>query len=164
VITLGIPADYGQSRGLQIQAEATELVPVASHPDGRNIQLAPSAARAWNRMRDGALHSGVTLIAVSGFRSVERQAAIINAKLLEGEALADILKAVAAPGYSEHHTGRAVDIAVPEQPRLTEAFAKTRAFHWLEEYAGAYAFRLSYPKDNPQGFIYEPWHWCFVHK
>jgi D-alanyl-D-alanine carboxypeptidase len=24
-----------------------------------------------------------------------------------------------------------------------------------------YGFRMSYPRDNPQGFIYEPWHWFF---
>jgi hypothetical protein len=25
--------------------------------------------------------------------------------------------------------------------------------------AGRHGFRLSYPRDNPHGVIYEPWHW-----
>ena len=27
--------------------------------------------------------------------------------------------------------------------------------------AGAHGFRLSYPRDNPHGIVYEPWHWCW---
>lgn len=28
--------------------------------------------------------------------------------------------------------------------------------------AGRYHFELSFPKDNLQGIMYEPWHWRFV--
>jgi D-alanyl-D-alanine carboxypeptidase len=161
VIPLGIPSDYGARRGLKLQAEATELVSVGSNPDGRDVRLTPVAAKAWSGMKEAAAQSGVTLIALSGFRSIERQSEIIRAKLAAGDPIEAILRAVAAPGYSEHHTGRAIDIGGAEGPYLTEDFAQTPAFRWLEAHAGEFGFTLSYPSGNAHGITYEPWHWCY---
>jgi len=159
--TLGIPSDYGQRRGLQLQAEATELVSIGANPDGREICMEPAAAAAWTRMREAASSAGLVLLMVSGFRSVERQAEIIRGRLSKGEKIDAILRTVAAPGYSEHHTGRAIDLGVPEQPLLTEAFAFTPAYSWLLAHAREHGFKLSYPKENAHGIAFEPWHWCF---
>ena len=158
---LGIPADYGTSRGLALQSEAAELESIGANPDGRDILLAPSAAAAWVRMRDAATASGVRLVAISGFRSVERQAEIIRGKLAAGETIDAILRTMAAPRYSEHHTGRAIDIGAPDVAPLTEDFERTPAFRWLQAHAGRHGFRLSYPRGNAHGIAYEPWHWCF---
>ena len=70
----------------------------------------------------------------------------------------------APPGYSEHHTGYAVDIGDGRTPatNLNTNFENTAAFKWLEENAAYYSFELSFPKGNPQGVSYEPWHWRFV--
>lgn len=159
--SLGIPPDYGSRRRLALQAEATALVSIGPNPAGRDIQLAPGAAQAWTLMKAAAKDDGITLVAHSGFRSVQRQAEIIHAKLKAGVAIEDILKLVAAPGYSEHHTGRAVDIGVTGEPPLTEAFAATPAFAWLGSHAARFGFRMSYPRDNPHGISYEPWHWYY---
>lgn len=157
---LGIPEDYGRSRGLSLQAEATALVGVGSSPYGRPIELEPRAADAWVRMREEALRDGVTLEPLSGFRSVARQREIIERKLGAGETIEVILRTMAAPGYSEHHTGRAIDIGTPGQPPLTTLFAGTAAFRWLEAHGASFGFHLSFPRDNPHGITYEPWHWC----
>jgi D-alanyl-D-alanine carboxypeptidase len=157
----GIPADYGASRGLAPQPEATELVSIGNSPDGREIRLSPAAALAWARMQGAASAAGVAVVAISGFRSVERQREIIGAKLQAGQAIDDILRTVAAPGYSEHHTGRALDVAVPENTTLTEAFEETPAYEWLGAHAHEFGFRLSYPRGNPHGIAFEPWHWFF---
>lgn len=157
---LGIPADYGEKRGLRLQVEEKELVSVASGPEGREIRLAAGAAKAWKQMREAAAGDGIVLVAISGFRSVERQTEIIQEKRAAGETIEAILRVVAAPGYSEHHTGRAIDMGVPGEPPLTEAFALTPAFRWLQVHASGFGFRLSYPRDNPHGIGYEPWHWC----
>jgi len=61
-------------------------------------------------LQDAAKTEEFTLEPVSGFRSVERQAQLIRGKLARGQRLDDILRSNAAPGYSEHHTGRALDI------------------------------------------------------
>src|SRR5208283_2376935 len=115
-------------RGLPLQVQATELVSIGPNPDGRDIQLSPAAASAWTRMRDVASQAGVNLVAISGFRSIERQSEIIRDKISSGQAIGDILRVVAAPGYSEHHTGRAIDVGVPGQEPLVEGFADTPAF------------------------------------
>ena len=156
---LPIPADYGATRGMEPQAEATELVSIGANPSGREIMLSPTAAKAWARMRDEAGAEGIALFAVSGFRSIERQAEIIMGKLASGEPMESILRAVAAPGFSEHHSGGAVDIGAPGEPPLTEDFERTPAFRWLQANAGRFGFHLSYPRGNPNGIAYEPWHW-----
>jgi len=156
-----LPPDYGEKRGLKIQAEATELVAVGENPEGREVRLTAATARAWASMKDGAFEVGITLVPISGFRSVERQTEIIRTKLAAGQSMEDILRTVAAPGYSEHHSGRAVDIGVPDEEPLTERFAETPAFSWLEAHASDYGFSLSFPRGNPHGIAYEPWHWCF---
>jgi D-alanyl-D-alanine carboxypeptidase len=161
---LVIPGDYAIKRRLTPQVEATELVFIVSGTEGREIQLAPEAAVAWKRMRDAASGEGKVLVALSGFRSVERQTEIIRTKLLAGETIDAVLKVVAAPGFSEHHTGRAIDIGVPGEVPLTEDFALTPAFRWLMGQAHDFGFKMSYPKGNSHGISYEPWHWCFHSK
>ena len=159
--TLGIPSDYAVARGLPARAEATRLVSIGANPGGRDISLEPAAAAAWERMREAAAADGCTLVAISGFRSVERQDEIIRGRLSRGEKIHDILRTMAAPGYSEHHTGRAIDLGAPGEPLLTEGFSLTREYAWLVDHAHAYGFRLSYPRDNVHGIAFEPWHWCF---
>lgn len=145
-----------------LHPEAGELVPVRTLPDGRQLFLAPPSACAWAGMVAAAALEGVTLILVSGFRSADHQRQIIERRMSHGIRLDEILRVNAAPGYSEHHTGRAVDIGTPGCPALTEAFEHTAAFRWLDREAARFGFRLTYPRDNPQGILYEPWHWCHL--
>jgi D-alanyl-D-alanine carboxypeptidase len=157
---LGIAADVLDARGLRPQSEATDLEIAETGPDGREHRLIPSAAKAWREMRAAALEDGETLFIVSAFRSVARQAEIVRGKLRAGAAIEEILAVCAAPGYSEHHTGRAVDVSAPGVRPLEIEFASTSAFRWLRANAAHFAFDLSYPPDNPYGYQYEPWHWC----
>ncbi len=60
---------------------------------------------------------------------------------------------VLPPGYSEHHTGLAVDITGTEQ-----------MYSWLAQHAPEYGFILRYPegKTDWTGVTYEPWHFRYV--
>ncbi|HEU5081673.1 MAG TPA: M15 family metallopeptidase [Opitutaceae bacterium] len=158
---LGIPANYAEVRGLTLQPEATELVSVGKTDTGHDCRLNLDAARAWRSMQARAAEHDIELIPLSGFRSVERQAEIVRGKLALGHTLEEILSTIAAPGYSEHHTGCAIDVGTVDVPPLEEAFAITAAYAWLERHGEHFGFRLSYPRDNASGFIYEPWHWCW---
>jgi zinc D-Ala-D-Ala carboxypeptidase len=158
---LGIPPDYATARGLPLQIEATLLVAAGHTPDGRELRLTPEAWVAWQQLRTAAADDGVQLLLLSGFRGVERQTEIIRRKLDAGQRIDDILRVNAAPGYSEHHTGRAVDIGTPDAPPLDESFAETAAFRWLESHANGFGFLLSYSRGNAQGIAFEPWHWCW---
>ena len=159
---LGIPVGDPERRGFVLQPEATDLVTARVLKDGRELKLVPAAEEAWRTLAAAAAAEGVTLLLISGFRSVEHQQQILAKKLAAGQTLEEILRVNAAPGYSEHHTGRAVDIGTPGCPPLEEAFEDTAAFAWLSRNAGAAGFRMTYPRGNPQGVIYEPWHWLFV--
>ncbi|MBL9173966.1 MAG: M15 family metallopeptidase [Verrucomicrobiales bacterium] len=156
---LGIPADYAAVRGMTLQPEATELLPARVLADGRELQLTPAAASAWRDMVAAAAADGVTLLLISGFRSVDHQAGILERKRASGQSMEEILRVNAAPGFSEHHTGRAVDIGTPGSKPLEETFETTAAFQWLAREAGRFGFRMSYPRHHPSGIIYEPWHW-----
>ncbi|MDJ0712430.1 MAG: D-alanyl-D-alanine carboxypeptidase family protein [Woeseiaceae bacterium] len=157
---LGIPADYGQDASKPVYEEAAELVDVGPNLVGRMQRLTPQAAEKWTEMQVAAEADGVALLLVSGFRSIDYQARLIRKKINSGQTVSEILAVNAAPGYSEHHTGRAVDIATPGSRPLTEEFEDSAAFRWLQEHAGSYGFSMSYPRNNAAGFIYEPWHWA----
>lgn len=158
---LGIPAGYAAAHRLPPQHVPRRLICIGRSPSGRRLLLTPRAAAAWRRMRDAAARDHIELIAISGFRSIARQTEIIRAKLAAGEAIADILRRVAAPGYSEHHTGRALDIGGPGHLDLEPDFHRTSAFRWLQRHAGRFGFHLSFPPRNPHRIAYEPWHWCW---
>jgi zinc D-Ala-D-Ala carboxypeptidase len=158
---LGIARDLIDRRGFPLQLEAVDLEIVAVDQGGRQHRLAPAATRAWKAMHAAAAADGISLVIVSGFRSVERQAEIIRGKLAAGLPREAILRASAPPGYSEHHTGRAIDLTTTGVRPLEEEFETTAAFSWLSTRAPVFGFTLSYPRDNRHGFLYEPWHWCF---
>ena len=139
--------------------EATELVDVGPHLVGRMQTLTPAAAHHFQVMVEAATADGITLMIVSGYRSFDYQAALIRKKLEAGQRVTEILTINAAPGFSEHHSGRAVDIASPGSRPLTEEFETSDAFDWLVKRAKEFDFSLTYPRENRYGFIYEPWHW-----
>ena len=78
-----------------------------------------------------------------------------------GLSIDEILKISAAPGYSEHHSGRAIDLTAPGYAALEEEFEKSPSFAWLRRHARRFGFALSYPRNNRRGIAYEPWHWCW---
>lgn len=157
---LGVSRDYGTDPYLPGFKEAENLVDVAVNFTGRMQRLSPRAAGQWSAMQAGARHDGIDLQLVSGFRSIARQRELIEKKLASGQPIEDILQVNAAPGFSQHHTGMALDLTTAGVAPLTEAFEDTEAFTWLVDHAAEYDFYLPYPRGNPFGFHYEPWHWA----
>ena len=157
---LGIPQDYAARHGLHLQPEATRLEAIGADIFDRPQQLAPRAAASWLAMRAQAQQDGIVLLVVSAFRGLDYQRDLVARKLASGQRLEDILKVNAAPGYSEHHTGCALDLAATGYAPLETGFDSTAAFSWLTRNAERFGFRLSYPRGNPHGMAYEPWHWA----
>ena len=156
-----IPTDYAGSRGLQRQAEARVLAFAGIDVSQRECWLLPEVARRLRAVFAAAARDGVQLQLVSGFRSASYQARILERKSARGEPMAQILTINAAPGFSEHHSGRAVDLTAPGFAPIEEPFENSDAFAWLQRHAARFGLRLSYPRDNPHGIVYEPWHWYF---
>lgn len=158
---LGIAGDYAERSGLPLHAEPGVLADAGPDMFGREQRMTPQTLLAWQRMTTAAADDGVELLLVSAFRSADYQADLIRRKLASNRTLEDILTVNAAPGFSEHHTGRAIDIATPGSPPLEVEFEHTLAFDWLSRHAQRFGFRLSYPRNCPGAISYEPWHWCF---
>jgi zinc D-Ala-D-Ala carboxypeptidase len=157
---LGIPADYEQRFQLPLRAEADELTPIGADIYGRPQQLATQAAQHWQAMRSQAQRDNILLLVISAFRSVDYQRGVIARKLAAGKPMEEILKVNAAPGYSEHHTGCALDLTNSGQMSLETGFETSETFAWLMQHAPHFGFRLSYPRGNRHGISYEPWHWA----
>jgi D-alanyl-D-alanine carboxypeptidase len=139
--------------------ESSSLVSIGRDYHDREAFLEPSAAHAWQAMRTRAGDSGITLLLISAFRSIAQQEEIVGRKLRRGLSWDEILKLSAYPGFSEHHTGTAIDIATPDCIQLIETFEKTAAFRWLQQNGYRFGFQMSYPRGNSSGVAYEPWHW-----
>lgn len=159
---LGLDADdYTEQSGLDLVPEPAWLAHAGFDRYRRPLWLHPEAARAWARMQAAALRDGVVLEAISGYRSHDYQLGIFERKLARGLTVDEILTVNAAPGFSEHHGGHALDIGTQDEPPAEESFERTRAFDWLRGEAAGHGFTMSYPRDNPHGIVYEPWHWCW---
>jgi zinc D-Ala-D-Ala carboxypeptidase len=134
------------------EVPATLLQPV-----GNGQKLHEDAAREFAEMRLAAKKDGITLTPISGFRSVKQQEHLFYGVAKQrNQSLAQRAKVSAPPGYSQHHTGFAIDIN-----SLNESFENTKAFGWLQINAERFGFELSFPRNNSQGIFYEPWHWAW---
>lgn len=163
------PADFGlpaipeaRLACLRPQAPARLLKLHGRDRFGRRQWLHPAAQAAFQRLQGAARDAGHSLELVSGWRGVAYQAQLLQRKLRRGQDWQEILKLSAPPGYSEHHTGRALDLATDGDSLLEEHFEHTPAYAWLQAHAASFGFRLSYPRGNAEGFAFEPWHWCYV--
>lgn len=160
---LGISESYATDYELPLHIEEQELVKIGKDIYDRPQLLFTKVANQWHEMSELAKGDNIDLYIVSAFRSVEYQAGIIRKKLEKGLELSDILKTSAAPGYSEHHTGCALDLTTSNIDALSESFDQTKAFEWLQRNGKNYGFKLSYPKNIKSKIIYEPWHWACLH-
>lgn len=144
--------------------EASESDLVAITSDG-SIRLQAAAAEKFRQMEADALAQGIRLAVISGYRSTDAQDSLFfDVKEQRVQDAAKRAEVSAPPGYSEHHTGYAIDLGDANVPatHLSPKFENTAAFKWLEQNAAKYSFELSFPRNNPQGISYEPWHWRFV--
>jgi len=141
--------------------EAHRLKKCKTDMFNRIVYLHPKAKKAWKKMKKAAQKEDIKLQIISAFRSYDYQKQLIKNKLAKGICIEEILKVNTLPGYSEHHTGCAIDIGSSKEAILEEEFNQSDAFKWLEKNANLFSFYMTYPKNNTNGICYEPWHWCY---
>ena len=130
----------------------------------KGLQVHKDVYKAYISMRNKASLEGIDLILLSGYRSIDLQRMIFyENKSIRNQIAVERAKVSAPPGYSEHSTGYAIDLGdgTMRSTDFEVEFENTPAFKWLEDNAARYHFTLSFPKGNPQGVSYEPWHWRF---
>ena len=129
------------------------------------------AADALLRMLEAAKADGITNWQVSAaYRSYADQQRIFDNKVKSFQnnnpdwSLSRCRSAasvtVADPGASEHHTGLAFDMTVPN----TSMFLGTKQCTWLHQHCWEYGFILRYTDEKQQitGFAGEAWHIRYV--
>jgi len=144
--------------------------PYPEAPGSRLVALAPGlqlrseAASALMAMQREAAAEGIDLVVLSGFRSISLQKQLFfDVKAERNQSASSRARVSAPPGFSEHSTGYAVDLGDGRLPgsNLSQSFAATPAFAWLQRHAARHHFLLSFPAGNRQGVSYEPWHWRY---
>lgn len=150
-----------------LEGDADIMITIGSYAENeyqRFEQLALEPALALMKLIYAARDEGVWIIPVSGFRTIAAQEKLFQAQTQRRGSPEAAAKLSAPPGYSEHHTGYALDLADGHFPKqdVTYDFANTDAFRWLSLHGKDFGFELSFPENNPQGVSYEPWHWRFV--
>lgn len=131
---------------------------------------------AWNNWNQAALEAGHRLFFASGYRSIELQETNFNHTVQENlsagmskeEAIESAKEYLTEPGYSEHHTGLALDIVDEEWivsgKGLIPEYETQASQQWLVDTMMDYGFILRYPegKEEITGILYEPWHFRYV--
>ena len=165
LIDIGLPVTSSDTLlGHKPYEEAPEGSLVALTADG-GIRLRRSAANAFVEMADAARDANVYISLLSGFRSAEQQQYLFfGIKEEQTQRASERASVSAPPGYSEHHTGYAIDVgdADASDTDLDEEFENTDAFKWMQENAARYSFELSFEEDESSGVSYEPWHWRYI--
>lgn len=116
------------------------------------------AKDALHTLVNAAKTNGIVLKPSSIFRSVKRQQQIINHKL-STQSPHEVYRASSPAGYSEHHTGFAVDFG-----SIDESFTTTRAYEWLLTHGHHYGWEQTFTTDYSaySGVSEESWHWRYV--
>ncbi len=140
-----VPDDY----------EPSDLVLV----DGQKMRQ--EAADAFKKMQNDAKCEGLKILAVSGYRTVSYQRGLYN-RYLGSDSPENVDRYSARAGYSEHHTGLAVDVFGSKDG--LRQFETTPEYPWVKENCYKYGFIIRYLKETEHitGYEAEPWHLRYV--
>ena len=135
---------------------------------GKKFQIEKVTYEHFVKLRDDLLQNdGIQIELDSIYRSVARQKEIV-AEFTEKYGDDYVKKYVAVPGFSEHHTGLAVDICLVVNGKIIddndEMIAQKEIFRKIHKKLADYGFILRYlpGKEDITGYAYEPWHFRYV--
>ena len=127
------------------------------------LMINKEAYEAYLKLKNDINKDNLNIRIISAYRSYGYQEILYN-NYLKNEKKEIVDTYSARPGYSEHHTGLAIDV---DNEKLDfNKFYLTEEFIWMNNNAYKYGFILRYPKDkeNITGYTYEPWHYRYVGK
>jgi D-alanyl-D-alanine carboxypeptidase len=160
-------------------SDMDEVAPALRVKDTCRLQKAAlGPIKAMMEAANGAAKDGWELKVTSCFRDANYQAGLFCDKdyAPAGKDCVDPderAKVSAPPNHSEHETGYTVDFVVRARAGAAplkegcgrepcEAIKSTDVGRWLLRCARNYDFELSFPENNAQNVMYEPWHWRWV--
>ncbi|MDR1572992.1 MAG: M15 family metallopeptidase [Clostridiales Family XIII bacterium] len=127
-----------------------------------DYRVTPATKEAYERMKADATAAGCAIRVGSAYRSIEYQKSLYARYLEQDPNNADNYSA--RPGFSEHHTGRTVDLIGPSG--TLRGFVGTKEADWVRENAWNYGFIVRYTTENEAitGYESEPWHITYIGK
>ncbi len=147
--------------------DAIETVKITNSV-GSEVAVEKQAYAAYQRLReDLEKNDGVFVDLDSAYRSVEKQQAIMD-DFTERFGADYAAKTVAQPGYSEHHTGIALDLYLiidgKDVDENEDMMQYPEIWEKIHAKLAQYGFILRYPdgKEHITGYGYEPWHIRYV--
>lgn len=107
---------------------------------------------------------GYSLLAVSGYRSYEKQEILFARKVKNTGSVKSAQLLVAPPGASEHQLGLAMDVGRTSSTNLNKQFGLSKEGQWLAQNAHRFGFILRYKSEwtDITGYADEPWHIRYV--
>lgn len=162
--TASAPTDTLLGHRRYKEVNRAKLVSIQGFPGSPPITLHRGALDRYRALIKAARREGVVLVPISGFRSERYQQELYDRQLGKLGSVESATTINAPPGYSEHHTGYAIDFGdgTKLETNTKLSFERTPAFAWLKTHGAKYGFQMSFAKDNPDRVSYEPWHWRFV--
>ena len=128
-----------------------------------NYLSTPATAQAYKDMLSDMKKEEMKVYVVSSYRDVNYQKKLHN-NYLKNEPAEKVDSYSARPGYSEHHTGRALDISHIQNN--LDAFEGSEEAEWVYNNCYKYGFIVRYKEAQTDvtGYIFEPWHITYVGK
>ena len=134
-----------------------------------DIKIEKNAYKQYKKLKKELKEDGVEIELDSVYRSVKEQQDLWDEWSADPEKGIDyVRKFVAVPGYSEHHTGLAVDICIKKDGKLIydndEMIAEREIFAKIHNKLAKYGFILRYleEREDSTGYTYEPWHLRYI--
>jgi len=135
-----------------------------------DIKVEKNAYENYLKLEKALEKDGVDIELDSVYRSVKDQQALWDEWSADPEKGIDyVRKFVAVPGYSEHHTGLAIDICIRKDDGELEAdndemIADRETFDKVHKRLADYGFILRYleNREDSTGYTYEPWHLRYI--
>jgi D-alanyl-D-alanine carboxypeptidase len=146
--------------------ESTNLVTVKNVFD-EDIKVEKETYESYLLLKDDLLKEEIIIELDSAYRSVKEQEELYNRWSIE-KGIHYVNKFVARPGYSEHHTGLAIDICIRKDNNLiyenSDMLKETNIFDKIHSKLSNYGFILRYTKgkESITGYSYEPWHLRYI--
>ncbi len=148
--------------------EDSVLLKSARNIYGEEYQVEEKTLNQFELLRKDLLNNeGIDIELDSTTRSVAKQQKLWD-EWTKKHGSEYVQKYVAVPGYSEHHTGLAIDICLHKNDKRiddnSEMIAEKEIFAKIHKKLSKYGFILRYPKGKKEitGYEYEPWHFRYI--
>ena len=134
-----------------------------------DIKVEQNAYKNYEELKEELKDDGINIELDSVYRSVKEQQNLWDEWSNDPEKGIDYVRQyVAVPGYSEHHTGLAIDICLRKDGELVyendDMIADRETFAKIHKKIAKHGFILRYleNREGMTGYAYEPWHLRYV--